>query len=369
MRTLIDVRTASDHFPGIGRYAYHLARAIARQKDRGELLLLFNEGLAARFDIAALASEPDVKLLSTKARPFTFREQMLLPGRLRGMTPSVTHFPYIVMPYLAPRPIVVTLHDLIPMHLPHLFTPGRRLLYRASLSLALRASAAVICVSEATLSDLNSAFRLDPARLFVIHEAAAEHFRPVSRNELERVRARHHLPDEYILFLGSNKPHKNIPALIDAFSRLRSAPPLIIAGSEDPRYLQARKRAAQFKAQERTIFLGGVPEEDLPALYSGARAFVFPSLYEGFGLPPLEAMACGTPVACSDIPSLRKTAGDAALLFDPKEPEAIAAALERLLTDAALREDLRERGLRRAAELTWDAAAQRTLHVYRSVSS
>ena len=131
--------------------------------------------------------------------------------------------------------------------------------------------------------------------------------------------------------------------------------------------MQARRRAEQLNVKERTVFLGPVREEDLPALYSGARAFVFPSLYEGFGLPPLEAMACGTPVACSDIPSLRETAGDAALLFDPKDPGAIAAALDRLLTDAALREDLHERGLRRAAELTWDAAAQRTLQAYRLV--
>ena len=365
MPTILDARTISNRFPGIGRYGYQLARAIARQKDRDELVLLTNPGSSTRFKIADLALEPRVRIVPTEARPFTAREQLLLPGELRKLRPDVTHFPYFVMPCLAPRPAVLTIHDLIPARLPRLFTFRQRILYRASLSLALRAAAVVICISQATQSDLQSLCRVDRARTVVIPEAAADTFQPRAAEEIERVRAAHHLPGDYTLFVGSNKPHKNLPALIEAYSGVPGAPALVIAGHEDPRDDGARRAVERLNLTERVRFAGGILEDDLPALYSGARAFIFPSLYEGFGLPPLEAMACGVPVACSGIPSLRETAGDAALYFDPKDKGSIAGALERILVDGALRADLRIRGLRRASELSWDVTAKKTLQAYR----
>jgi alpha-1,3-rhamnosyl/mannosyltransferase len=172
------------------------------------------------------------------------------------------------------------------------------------------------------------------------------------------------LSEPYLLYVGSNKPHKNLPALVDAYARLPKAPLLVLAGGEDPRYREARGRVNSFGLAGRVRFLGAIPESDLPALYSGAQAFIFPSDYEGVGFPPLEAMACGVPVACSDIPALRETVGDGALLFNSKDPAAIAAAIQRILTDPDLRTDLRGRGLRRAGELPWHRAAQQTLEIY-----
>jgi glycosyltransferase involved in cell wall biosynthesis len=366
MRILIDARTINDHFPGIGRYAYHLARALARQRDCDSLLLISNPTSAnTRLDVAALASEPNVRIVQTAARPFTAREQLHLPIELRKLSPQVSHFPYPIMPYASPRPVVLTIHDIIPTYLPQYFSFRQRILLRISLLLALRSAAFIICVSEATRSDLQSAFRVDSSRLFVVHEGVAESFRPRTRDEVLRVRTAHGLPEQYLLYVGSNKPHKNLPALIDAYARLRDAPPLILAGTEDPRYWEARHLVELLKLRDRVRFLGAIAEEDLPVLYSGALAFVFPSMYEGFGLPPLEAMACGVPVACSQIPSLRETLGDAALLFDAKDPASIAAALERVIRDEELRTDLQSRGLRRAAELTWDLAAKKTMDIYR----
>jgi alpha-1,3-rhamnosyl/mannosyltransferase len=370
MRTVIDVRTINDHFPGIGRYAYQLVCALARQDHRDELVLLSNpENSGSRFSIAALASAPNLKIIHTTARPFTVREQLRLPGELRRINPGTTHFPYMVMPYAAPRPIVLTIHDIIPVRLPHFFPIRQRAMYRISLLLALRSAAVVICDSEATRSDLKSSFRMDLSRLSVIHAGVAESFRPCPGKELDRVQAGYGLPPEYLLYVGSNKPHKNLPALIDALSILPNAPPLVIAGETDPRYSETHRRIDRSGLSNRVRFLGAVKEEDLPGLYSGARAFVFPSLYEGFGLPPLEAMACGVPVACSGIPCLREIAGDAALFFNPKDRDSMAAAIERILTDQPLRADLQNRGLRRASEMSWDATAKQALQVYQAAYS
>ncbi len=367
MRTVIDVRTISDHFPGIGRYAYHLVSALARQKNRGELLLVHNPGLAnTRYNLAALASEENVRLVHTSAKPFSLREQVDLPRALRRLKPKRTHFLHWNVPYASPRPFVLTVHDIIPLRLPQYFTPWQRAWYRTSLAFALRAAACVICVSEATHSDLKAAFPGVRARVSVIHEGVGKTFRPCTEEESAYVRAKYALPKNYLLYVGSNKPHKNLPALIDAYARLRAAPSLLLAGAKDPRYPEARHRVEMLGLRGRVRFLGTIPEADLPFLYGNARAFVFPSAYEGFGLPPLEAMACRTPVACSDIQSLREVAGDAALFFDASSTASITAVLESVLEDEELRAGLRIRGLERAARMTWDLAAQKTLEVYGS---
>jgi alpha-1,3-rhamnosyl/mannosyltransferase len=366
MRTVLDLRTAGDRFPGIGRYAYNLARAMSRRKDRGELVLIHNpRSVNTRFDVAALESEPDVKIAAAAVSPLTAGEQLRLPSLLRSLAPDVTHFPSWMVPCAAPRPFVLTIHDIIPLRLPQHFPARRRLLFRASLALSLRFAACAICMSQATRSDLESVFRGIHCQLEVIPEGVGEPFGLRAKNELDAVRRRYELPDQFVLCVGSNKPHKNLSRLVDAYARLGRTPPLILAGREDPRYPQVRRRVEQLGLGNRVRFMGAVPEEDLPALYGNAMAFVFPSLYEGFGLPPLEAMAGGTPVACSEIPSLREAVGEAALRFDPSSPDSIASALQRILEDEKLRERLRAAGLRRAAELTWDLAAQKTLDVLR----
>jgi alpha-1,3-rhamnosyl/mannosyltransferase len=365
MRIVVDVRTISDHFPGVGRYTYNLVRALARQIDRDELLLLSNPSLInTRFDLGSIISGSKVRLEFTASKPLTFGEQLRLPREIRRLNPGVTHFPHAIMPFAVRHPIVMNIQDIIPIRLPQYFGVRQRILYRVSLALALRSADLVICLSRATLSDLESVFRVDTSRFFVVPAAVDDSFRPCTGDELKRARAAHQLPDEYLLYVGSNKPHKNLPALIDAYARVPKAPPLVLAGKEDARYPQMRQRVEALGLTDRVRFLGAFEENDLPALYGGARAFVFPSVYEGFGFPPLEAMACGAPAACSNIRSLRETTADAALLFDPKDPASIAEAIERLITDAGLRSDLRERGLRRAAEYSWDRAARQTLDIY-----
>jgi alpha-1,3-rhamnosyl/mannosyltransferase len=191
------------------------------------------------------------------------------------------------------------------------------------------------------------------------------------------MRARLGLPPRYVLYLGMNKPHKNLARLVEAWAQARrqatteaAADPsiqMVIAGREDARYPQARQAAERLAADVR--FLGAVAEADMPALYSGATLFVFPSLYEGFGLPVLEAMACGAPVACSTAPSLLEIVGDAALTFDPLDVNEMASVLTRALSDEALRRRLGRQGQAQAAGFTWRRAAAETLLVYRQAAA
>lgn len=369
MRIVIDIRTVSNHFPGIGRYTYQLAQAICRQQNRGELVLLADPGLAnTRFDIQALASQPDTKIVTVKAPPFTIKEQVRIPGVLRKLNPQLIHFPYTVQPYASPGPRILTVHDIIPIRFPGLFSLRQRILYYTTLRLALYRAHSIICISEATRSDLISEFNLDPSKIFTVPCGVEEGFLNCSGMDLDRVRSKYNLPAEYLLYIGSNKPHKNLPALLQSLALMPHAPVLVIAGIIDPRFDRERLDAEKLNMNDRIRFLGVIPEPDLPGLYSGALAFAFPSLYEGFGLPPLEAMACGVPVICSDIPSLRETAGDAALFFDPGDCRSIASVIERILGDKGIRAELRMRGKKRAAALSWDAAAKKTLDVYRAVS-
>jgi alpha-1,3-rhamnosyl/mannosyltransferase len=173
-----------------------------------------------------------------------------------------------------------------------------------------------------------------------------------------------------MLYFGSNKPHKNVPRLVEAFAAgcaRASGIDLVIAGHWDERYPQAKALAERLSLKERVRFIGPVQDNDLPALYGGTELFVFPSEYEGFGLPVLEAMACGAPVVCSNRSSLPEVAGDAALLCDPHDAAALARALEQALTDRGLRAALQQRGLERAAQFTWEQAASHTLKMYRTI--
>lgn len=365
MRIVLDVRTISDHFPGIGRYTYHLADALRACLGDNELVLLHNPAQEnTRYDVAALVAAPGVRLAETAARPFSPGEQLRLPGQLRGLAPGVSHYPYYVLPYLAPRPKVVTIHDVIPLRFPQYFSLRQRLLYRLATALALASAARVICVSAATRDDVLARFAVRPDKVSVVPEGVAPQFRPCAPDEVAHVRARYGLPERYVLYLGINKPHKNLPLLVDAYARLDDPPPLVLAGREDPRYPQARRRVELLGLRERVSFPETIADEDLPGVYSGALVFAFVSQYEGFGLPPLEAMACGVPVVCSTTPALQEVTGSAAVSVDPGDRDAVAATLERVLADGALRADLRARGLARAAEYTWERTAAETMKVY-----
>jgi alpha-1,3-rhamnosyl/mannosyltransferase len=281
---------------------------------------------------------------------------------------SLYHSPYFLIPALPGVPTVVSIHDLIPLRYPQYFTAPQRVIYNLSVRLAARAADRVITASRQAADDVARFLGVVPSRVVVIPMAADPAFQPTPPAHVDERRARLRLPEKYVLYVGTNRPHKNLTRLVEAWSLLPSrSVSLVVAGPWDDRYPEARRRVEELGLGERVRFVGAVDEGDLPALYSGALAFVFPSECEGFGLPVIEAMACGTPVACSNAAALTELAGDDALLFPPHSVESIAAALGRLLEDGELRADLARRGLARAARLTWDDAAKKTLAIYRSI--
>jgi len=367
LSVILDARTADDHFPGIGRYVASLARAMLQLDEHPDVTLLVNpRAQPGRLQLPSLPSLP------CAASPFSLRQQWLVPRALRQAGAHVYHSPYYLMPYRPGLPTVLTCYDIIPLLFPAYFTAWQRLAFRLTLTLALRAATVVLAISYATRDDLVHHLGVALGRIVVTPLAAQEHFRPQPSEEVERVRRIYKLPARYVLYVGSNKPHKNLVQLVQAWATVipyyRDVL-LVIAGPWDARYPQAQWAVERLGIQEHVLFLGAVADEDLPGLYSGAYCFVFPSLYEGFGLPVLEAMACGTPVACSNVASLPEVAGDAALLFDPHDIESIADTLRLLLEDTVLSIELGERGKYRAEFFDWLNTAHLTAIVYQSLSS
>ena len=389
---ILDARTATSHFPGIGRYVTNLARALMP-------LLAPDERLTVLHDPAcpiALPSSDAVRTIPLAVSPFALRQQWIIPRLLRnlrrdGPASIVYHSPYIAMPYLPGVPALLTVYDLIPLRYPDYSTPRARLFVRWMTRLALRAARHVIAISEFTRRDYLAEFDLSPERISAIPLAADPAFSPQPPEALAAIRQRYGLPAEYVLYLGSNKPHKNLTRLVEAWQVANGKwqvadGRLVIAGAWDARYPEARQRAEALGLADSVQWLGTVSENDLPALYAAATVCVFPSLYEGFGLPVLEAMACGTSVICSNTSSLPEVAGagqtfevvptsgwpetskvsqTAALLIDPLDTGALADAIRRVLLDPDLRVALREKGLARASEFTWTQTAAQTLAIYR----
>ncbi len=262
---------------------------------------------------------------------------------------------------------VVTVHDVIPWSCPGSSTLADTLIYRHWLPRVLPRVDAVITVSEASKADIVRCLQVAPDKIHVIHQGVGPAYRPAPAQAVERIRARYRLPDPYILFVGSADKRKNLAGLLRAVAALKETGRsewLAVAGPAKRDYPELLPLLQELNLEEEVVFLGFVVEADLPALYSGAALFVFPSLYEGFGLPALEAMACGTPVICSNSSSLPEVVGDAAVTVDPRDIGGLARSMQQVLADAGLRHDLRRRGLARAQGFTWARTARETSRLY-----
>jgi alpha-1,3-rhamnosyl/mannosyltransferase len=232
----------------------------------------------------------------------------------------------------------------------------------------LRSARHVITISEATRRDLLHYYPFPAQSVTAVPLAPDPRFQPQTEAEIARIRTEYNLPECYALYFGINKPHKNLLQLLVAWQLLSGKTadiPLVIAGAWDERYPEAKMQAEALHFGKRIRFLGPISNADLPALYAGATLFVFPSRYEGFGLPVVEAMACGTAVACANTSSLPEVGGEAVLTFDPDNAEAMAVQIGRLLTDEALRQKLEQAGLAQARKFSWEKTAEQTLSLYR----
>ena len=294
-----------------------------------------------------------------------------LSGEMLRRPPDVLFVPAHVLPLVHPRRSVVTVHDLGYLYHPEAHTRAQNLYLRWSTRYNARAAAHLLADSEATRRDLVHRYGVPPEKITVAYPGYDERLAPVTDPAaLAAVRARYSLTDPYLLYLGTLHPRKNLSRLIQAFHNLQPATcnlQLVLAGKKGWLYDDIFAQVRALGLTERVIFTGYVPDDDLPALLSGALAFVYPSLYEGFGFPVLEAMACGAPVVCSNVSSLPEVAGDAALLVDPLDTAALAAALARLVEDEGLRRELRERGYRQVRKFSWRRCAGQVLGVLERV--
>jgi glycosyltransferase involved in cell wall biosynthesis len=368
VRIGIDARKLHDF--GIGTYIRNLLRHLARLDRQTEFVLF-----ARPDDCEALGTlGANFRAVPETAGNYSVAEQFRIPLALKRAGITLFHAPHYVLPPLIACRSVVTIHDCIhlmfPQYLPNRLAYGYA---RASVALAAHRATRVLTVSESSKRDILRFVDVPADKIDVIYNAYDERFGVEPREEdVVRVRERYQLHDEFVLYAGNVKPHKNLGRLIEAFQIVRNRGldhlKLVLIGDEISRYAALRRAVHQHQLHKYVRFLGYLPEETLAVMYRLAGVFVFPSLYEGFGLPPLEAMASGTPVVTSNVSSLPEVAGDAAMLVDPYEPDAIADAISRVLTDEALRRDLRQRGLARARQFSWEQSVQRVRDIYSQVA-
>lgn len=301
-------------------------------------------------------------------------EQLVLPRRVRRDRAALLHAPGYVAALLSRVPVVITVYDLIALKFPEYCRPTNALNYRIQLPCSIRKAAGIIVPSEVTRRDLVARFPGADRKIRTIPLGISEQFqRCDDKGSLAAVRARYRLPGKFILFVGQHEPKKNLPRLIEAYARLRAAGkhhlPLVLAGSRGWKCDAIDRALVTHGVADHVARPGFIAASDMPALLSLAELFVFPSLYEGFGLPPLEAMACGTPVVVSDRGALPEVVGDAALTVDPERAAEIAEAMECALDNQSVRTTLIRKGRARAATFRWRDVADATEQFYRTIIS
>jgi glycosyltransferase involved in cell wall biosynthesis len=364
MQICLDAHMIGGRETGNESYVAALAPALARQPGV-RCVAALDPGAAAPDGWAE--GQPDLARLRTAGN--WARLTYTLPRLCRERQADILHVTYVA-PLISPCPRVVTVHDVSFRRYPEFFSARDRLLFATLLRLTLRRAAAIITDSASSRADILHFYPWTAGKLHVVPLAASPAFRPVgSPEERQAICARFGGAHGYILAVGNLQPRKNMPRLVAAFRSLLAQGitdrQLVLVGKDALRSDQFRAEVQDLIASGHLLLPGYMPERDLPALYSAASVFVYPSLYEGFGLPILEAMACGTPVVTSSCSSMPEVAGSAALLIDPLRTEQIASALRTVLEQPSLARALAAQGRARAAQFTWDATAQQTVDVYR----
>ncbi len=367
MRIAIDARKLRDF--GIGTHIRNILIGLARLDRTTEYVVLCRPDDMNVGDVLG----PNFRVVAESAPPYSLAEQVRIPFALARERVDLVHEPHYVLPPAIRCRSVVTIHDCIHLMFPQYLPNRLALVYaRAAMWSATRKADRILTVSEASKRDILRFFDVPPEKVSVIHNAIDERFLgPADTGRMDLVRQRYQLDHPFVLYVGNIKPHKNVERLIAAFAKAREGGPdhlkLVIIGDELSKYPALRQAVHRHKLEKHVRFLGFQTQETLAAVYHLARVFVFPSLYEGFGLPPLEAMACGTPVVTSNVSSLPEVAGDAALLVDPYDVDAIADGIHRVVTDDGLRADLSARGIARVREFSWAQSVAAIHRIYMEV--
>ncbi len=363
----IDARKIRDF--GIGTYIRNLIFELAKlDQENSYLLLTGPQGQ----DVLRRLPE-NFHPMVQRSPVYSMRELVALSWKLLRLRVDLYHATHYVLPVVVPCRAVVTIHDIIHLLYPE-FLPNRLAFFYAEWMIrrSLQRGDRIISVSGNTRTDLMSYFRVDGRKIEVVHNGIEDAFRQeVGQEDLERWMRNLGLKRPYFLFVGNPKPHKNLDNVVKAYARalqLHSFPhPLVCVGDRNATEFKIRQRAEQLGISDRVVLLGHVAQEALPAVYQGASVFLYPTLYEGFGLPVVEAMASNVPVITSNTSALKEVAAGYAHLVSPLDVEGIAKAIVQCVVDDEHRTSLRKLGLRRAQDFQWTEAARKTLEIYRQV--
>lgn len=361
LRVAIDARMLKPgNMHGIARYVYELLRGLSARQGDFEYLILVNQD-------SPLLDEKwpgNFSFKIIKAGWISFREQFELPRLLKRHHVDLFHAPSFVAPLMVPCRMIMTIHDLNHLVLPHFYTPLHQLYYRVFVKSCIARSTYILTVSNFSKQEIIRTLGLDIDKVFVTYNGVSENYRPVSEEtELAYVREIYELPEEFILCVSNNKPHKNVQQLVRAYCESSLTVPLVLATPVDRTLLRL---AESFGKKHLIYFSKFIAEEHLPAVYSMTRLFVYPSTYEGFGLPPLEALCCGAPVVVARSSSLPEVVGDNAIFADPYDYRDIARALERGIANPVTAHRSEARMAESRAKFSWDRMTDQTLALYKS---
>ena len=370
MRIAFDGTTLRPGRTGVGYYTEHLLEHVVQCLSDEELVIVSNGPI----DVTHALPAQVARSVAPSRLPRLAWMQLRAPRLLKQLRVDVAHFTNGMMPIASPVPTVVTIHDMSLTLYPRYHPARRVLLNRPLVDLAAKRADAIITVSESARQDIVRLYGVAPGRVHVVHEAAAPAFRPVrDAAVLRRVRAAYGLAERFILYVGTIEPRKNLPMLLEAIAQRRSSHELphqlVCAGPYGWLCPDLEQRIEHLGLKDVVRLTGYVPFEDLPAIYTLAEMFVFPSVYEGFGLPVVEAMACGTPVVTSGVAALAEVGGGAALHIRSLDAAALGEALVTVASSREQRQRLAHLGLDRARRFSWQRAATETLAVYRRVAS
>ncbi len=368
MRIGIDARIIAYRRGGIANYVRHLLPALAVLDPDTDYRVLRHRKDPTRGEAAA-----NIHRITVWTPCHHWLERWALGAEIAPWRLDLLHSPDFIPPAFGARHFVITVHDLNFLYYPQFLTAESRRYYNDQIAWAVARADHILAVSQTTRTDLIRLLGVPPEKVTVVYEGVSPAFRPLPPDETRRILARYDLTPGYLLFVGTLEPRKNLPGLLTAYrillDRGETRAPLVLVGSKGWLYEETYRHMAALHLENAVRFIHHVPDEDLPAFYSGAVLLAMPSFYEGFGLPALEAQACGTPVVISDRGSLPEVAGAAAVTVNPDSPEEIANGIARVLGDPALQATLRAAGLAHAARFTWEETARGVLAVYRNVTA
>ena len=375
MRIGIDTRMMKEPFEGVGRYTKSLISSLLLVDKTNEYFLIQD-----KFTISVFKESDRIKIVKVSYPALSIRALFFLRRVVEREKIDVFHSPFLLGPLFSKKPFIITLHDLMAITFPNFFEGRKfltkvfaRLFFLIVVPITAKQCRMILTDSCKVKGEAINLLKLSSEKIKVIYPGVDKRFKKLKSKNLNGILPELNPNKKTILYIGNTRPYKNLPRLLEAFGLLQKRKPenyqLIIAGGEKRNLPLLKRITIDLNIEKEVVFTGNLTDIEVVALMNAADVFVFPSLEEGFGLPPLEAMACGTPVVTSNVSSLPEVVGDAALLVDPENVEEIASAIEKVLTDEKMREELIRKGFERVKRFSWERTARDTLEIYKCVAN